>query len=358
MWERLLYTYNVNIIFAYKTFNWNSEATDKAHVHCVIVGFSCFECNCKKTIYLNDGSFKVVNNITPYLTEGNTVLIKSLTKPICSIARKLELGNRPLDGQNLLLTQDEYQQLIQQEPNSQKWIKPFLGATEFINNKKRYCLWLVGISPNELSSLPLVRKRVFACKLARENAKDKQMKKLAETPTLFREQKTGTKKYIVIPRVSSSNRKYCPIGFVSREVIVGDALQAIFDSDLYIFGILNYITHNAWLRVVGGRLKSDYRYGKETVYNTFTWPEANDVQKEKISKTAQAILDARALYIDSSLADLYDPLLMPVELKKAHQANDKAVIAAYGWDKNITEEEIVTNLMQMYAKKVAELKKE
>lgn len=161
MWERLLYTYNVNIIFAYKTFNWNSEANDKAHVHCVIVGFSCFECNCKKTIYLNNGSFKVVNNITPYLTEGNTVLIKSLTKPICSIARKLELGNRPLDGQNLLLTQDEYQQLIQQEPNSQKWIKPFLGATEFINNKKRYCLWLVGTSPNELSSLPLVRKRVL-----------------------------------------------------------------------------------------------------------------------------------------------------------------------------------------------------
>lgn len=354
MWDRLLYNYNVNIIFAYKTFNWNSEATDKAHVHCVIVGFSCFDFNYKKTIYLNDGSFKIVRNITPYLTEGNTVLIKSLTKPICSDARKLELGNRPLDGQNLLLTQDEYQQLIQLEPESQKWIRPFLGATEFINNKKRYCLWLVGISPNELNLLPLVKQRVYACKKARENAKDKQMKKLAETPTLFREQKTGTNEYIVVPRVSSSNRKYCPIGFVSREVIVGDALQAIFDSDLYIFGILNSITHNAWLRAVGGRLKSDYRYGKETVYNTFTWPEVNDVQRKKISKTAQAILDARALYPDSSLADLYDPLTMPVELKKAHKANDKAVIAAYGWDKDITEEKIVANLMYMYAKKIAE----
>lgn len=346
LWRKLHDIYNVEIEFAHTAFIWNSEASIKAAVHCVIVGFNS-SLNKKKILFLGD-RYKIVNSISPYLMEGEFITVKSRTTPICDVP-KLILGNRPLDGQNLLLSQEEYDNIVEKNPNSKKWIRPFLGSTEFINNKKRYCLWLVGITPKELRELHCIYDRVNKCKEARLNAKDKQMKKLADTPTLFREQKTAETDYIVIPRVSSSRRRYMPIGFISKDVIAGDALQMIVDGSLYHFGVLTSNVHMAWMRTVCGRMKSDYRYGKETVYNTFPWCDPTPEQKSKIGQTAQAILDARALYPDCSLADLYDELTMPKELRKAHQNNDRAVMQAYGFDvKTMTESECVGELMKMY----------
>ena len=346
LWDPLFNLYRCDIKFAYRTFIWDSEATDKAQVHCVIIGYGDVRIPYNKTIYDGDITFSA-ENISPYILPGESITVRSQTKPLCNVP-PLMLGNRPLDGNNLLLSQEERDELISSDSGNQKWIRPFMGATEFINNKKRYCLWLVGITPFELNNLPDIKIRVQKCKEAREKAKDKQMKKLAETPTLFREQKEAFDKYIAVPRVSSSNRHYMPIGFLDKEIIAGDAIQIIPEGNIYNFGILVSLIHNSWLRTVGGRLKSDYRYGKETVYNTFPWPTPTDDQKAAIEQTAQGILDARALYPDKSLADLYDPDKMPPELKAAHEANDRAVIDAYGFSYDMTEPQIVAELMKMY----------
>lgn len=347
LWDILLNSLNMEIYYAYETFIWESEANDKAHVHCVIIGFS-HKGNIKKKYIYGKTENRLVSNISPYIYDGETILVKSRRTPICNIP-ELILGNRPLDGQNLLLSEEEYEEIVNQEPEAKRWIRPFLGATEFINNKKRYCLWLVGISPNQLNSLKLVKQRVMNCREARLNAKDKQMRNLADSPTLFREQKTSSSDFVVLPRVSSSRRRYMPIGYIDGNTIAGDALQMIIDSNKYHFGILTSNVHNAWMRTVAGRLKSDYRYGKETVYNTFPWPSPTEEQKNLIERTAQEILDARKLFPDSSLADLYDPLTMPMELQKAHLQNDKAVMQAYGFDvKSMSEADCVAELMKMY----------
>lgn len=348
LWGRLLNEICIKIDFAYRPFVWDSEANDKAHVHCVIIGFSNAIVKTSKVIFNDDGSSVFAENISPYLYDGESVLVKSRRKAISDIP-ELVLGNRALDGQNLLLTEDEYNALIEKEPGSIAWIRPFLGATEFINNKKRYCLWLVNMSPKELNSLPCIKERVANCRQARLTAKDKQMRNLADSPTLFREQKESTTDYVVLPRVSSSRRRYMPIGYIPSNVIAGDALQMLVGADLYHFGVLTSNVHNAWMRTVCGRMKSDYRYGKETVYNTFPWPSPSEDQKAKIEQTAQGILDARANYPNDSLADLYDPLTMPSELRKAHQANDRAVMQAYGLDiKTTSEEDCVAFLMKLY----------
>ena len=259
-------------------------------------------------------------------------------------------GNKPTDGGFLFLTPDEREQFLLKEPKVKKFIKQIYGAEEFINNKKRYCLWLVDATPSELRSMPLVLERVSQVRDFRLKSTKEATRKSAETPALFQEIRQPKKDYIIIPRVSSENRKYIPIGFVSSEIIVNDAVQIIPDADLYHFGILTSNVHMAWMRVVAGRLKSDYRYSANIVYNNFPWASPSESQKAKIETTAQNILDARALYPDSSLADLYDELTMPPELRKAHQENDKAVMDAYGFEwRNMTESECVASLFKIYA---------
>ncbi|WP_251717851.1 DNA methyltransferase [Lactobacillus agrestimuris] len=354
VWQPLFNQFQIHINFAYKTFIWNSEAKDKAHVHVVIIGFSFAKLNKKKVLY-EESTYKVVNNINAYLLDAPNILLKSIFKPLCLVP-KMTTGNRPADGGYLIIEKNQFQDFIKKEPKAKKWIKKLTGAREYLHNEDRYCLWLVGITPKELHQMPLVLQRVEECKKDRLNgAKDRQ--KLAETPWLFREKKNPTK-YLLIPRVSSENRRYIPIGYLNDKTIPTDSATIIPNANLFELGVLESNMHMAWMRTVAGRLKSDYRYSAKIVYNNFPWPTPTDKQKEKIKKTAQAILDARALYPDSSLADLYDPLTMPKELLKAHQDNDRAVMEAYGLPvKGTTESDAVAYLFRMYEKLIKDKEK-
>lgn len=353
VWKPLFDRFNIHIDFAHRTFRWDSESNSKAHVHCVIVGFSCTPNNNKRKLYTNE-RMQLVDNINAYLIDAPNVFIESKNQPICNVP-KMTTGNRPADGGHLIIEAEDYEEFIKKEPKAKQYIKCLTGALEFINNKPRYCLWLVGITPNELRAMPEVLKRVEACKEDRLNgAEDRQ--KLAATPWLFRETNCP-KSYIIVPATSSENRKYIPMGFLDDNTIATNAAIIIPNADKYYFGILESNVHMAWLRAVCGRLKSDYRYSKDIVYNNFPWCNPTTEQKAKIEKTAQGILDARALYPDCSLADLYDELTMPPELRKAHQENDKAVMEAYcfrikdeltGKYRWLTESETVARLMQMY----------
>ncbi|MBE6746330.1 MAG: class I SAM-dependent DNA methyltransferase [Ruminococcaceae bacterium] len=345
VWKPLYDRFKIHIEFAHRTFRWDSEASLKAHVHCVIVGFSVVENSKNKQLYSSE-RMQLVKNINAYLIEAPDIFVNSRNKPICNVP-VMTTGNRPADGGYLILSQDEYNEFIKKEPQGKKYIKKLIGAAEYINNIPRYCLWLVNANPAELRKMPEIMKRVEACRQDRLNgAPDRQ--KLAETPTLFREQK-NPKTFIIVPATSSENRRYIPIGFLDENTIPTNAVIIIENASLYNFGILTSNVHMAWMRAVCGRLEMRYRYSKDIVYNNFPWPTPTDEQKAKIEQTAQAILDARALYPDCSLADLYDELTMPVELRKAHQANDKAVMQAYGfWGKLNTESECVAELMRMY----------
>ena len=344
IWKPLKEMFGIHIDFAHRTFRWDSEASLKAHVHCVIVGFS--NVAVPKVIYDNDKQ-KNSDNINAYLIDAPDVYIESRKHPLCDVP-EMVTGNRPADGGHLIIEAEDYADFIKQEPSSQKYIKKLLGAAEFINNKERWCLWLVDASPSELRNMPLVLKRIQACKEDRENAPDEGRRKLALTPHLFREQ-LNPETYIIVPSVSSERRRYVPMGFLTKDTIPTNLVLIIPDATLYHFGILESNVHMAWMRAVCGRLKSDYRYSKDVVYNNFPWPNPTDEQKTKIEQTAQAILDARALYPDSSLADLYDELTMPVELRRAHQDNDRAVMAAYGFDvKTMTESQCVAELFKLY----------
>lgn len=354
VWKPLCEQFGIHIDFAHKTFRWDSEASLKAHVHCVIVGFSCFDDKRKRKLYSND-RVQLVDNINFYLVDANNIFVESCSKPICNVP-KMTTGNRPADGGHLIIEAEDYDEFIKKEPNAKKYIKKLTGAMEFINNKARYCLWLVDINPKELRNMPEVLKRVEACKEDRLNgAEDRQ--KLAATPWLFRETKCPDL-YVIVPATSSENRKYVPMGFLDSSTIATNSATIIPNANLYDFGILTSNVHMAWMRTVCGRLKSDYRYSKDIVYNNFPWCNSTDEQKAKIEKTAQGILDARELYPECSLADLYDDLTMPKELRKAHQENDKAVMEAYGFckkDENgkrtwFTESETVAKLMEMYQK--------
>lgn len=352
IWKPLMDRFRIHIDFAHRTFRWDSESTQKAHVHCVIVGFSVAENTADRRLFDN-GIEKAVKNINAFLVEAPNVFIESRSTPICDVP-KMTTGNRPADGGHLIIEADDYDDFIKREPNAVKYIKKLTGAAEYINNKDRYCLWLVGVSPAELRKMPEVMKRVEACRQDRLNgAPDRQ--KLADTPTIFRET-FNPDSYIIVPRVSSENRRYIPLGFLNDTVVPTDSAVIIPEATLYHFGVLTSNFHMAWMRAVAGRLKSDYRYSKDIVYNNFPWCNPTDEQKAKIEQTAQAILDARAKYPDCSLADLYDELTMPPELRKAHQENDKAVMQAYGFAKDITESEIVAELFKMYERLVKLLK--
>ena len=346
VWKPLYERFGVHIDFAHRTFRWDSEASLKAHVHCVIVGFS-EAANAAARIIYDEGSVQKAENINAYLVEAPDIFIESNKLPLCDVP-KMTTGNRPADGGHLIIEAAEYDEFVKKEPAALKYIKKLTGAAEFINNKKRYCLWLVGVSPAELRKMPEVMKRVELCRNDRLNATDAGRRKLADTPMLFRETK-NPKSYIIVPATSSESRRYIPIGFLDDNTIPTNAAVIIPEADLFNFGILTSNVHMAWMRAVAGRLKSDYRYSKDIVYNNFPWPTPTPAQKERIEKIAQAILDARALYPESSLADLYDELTMPVELRKAHRANDKAVMEAYGfWGRLNSEAACVAELMKLY----------
>ncbi len=345
VWKPLFERFGIHIDFAHRTFRWDNEASVKAHVHCVIVGFSTITSTTPRWLFENDRSRKA-ENINAYLLDAPNVFIESKTKALCNV-HEMTSGNRPADGGHLIIEETDYDAFVASEPNAIPYLRRLSGATEFINNKKRWCLWLVDVSPAIIRKMPKVMERIELCRIDRlSGAEDRQ--KLALTPALFRETK-NPETAIVIPRHSSENRRYIPFGFIGKEMILTDAAMCIPDASVYEFGILTANVHMAWVRAVCGRIKSDYRYSKDIVYNNFPWPTATDAQKAKIEETAQAILDARALYPDCSLADLYDEVTMPPELRKAHQQNDKAVMQAYGfWGKLNTETECVAELMKMY----------
>ena len=353
MWRFLDFRIN----FAYRTFTWDNEAKSKAHVHCVIIGFASFDR--KSKFIFQEAQTIPVQNINAYLCDAPNIIVASRNKPLCHVS-PMVYGNKPADGGNLIIEDSDYQDFIEKEPQATKYIKPLLGAVEYLHGKKRWCLWLESISPTELKKCPMIYERVMRCKEAREHSVATAIRKFAETPTLFaqRTQPVGVP-YIIVPRVSSQNRRYVPMGFMDGNIIVNDAVQIIPNATLYDFGVLISNVHMAWMRTLCGRLKSDYRYSKDVVYNNFPWPNPTDAQKAAIEKTAQAILDARALYPDSSLADLYDEVAMPPQLRKAHQDNDKAVMRAYGFDKDHpawkSESQCVAELMKLYQKLIGEL---
>ena len=352
LWKGMLNN-GVNINFAYRTFRWDSEASLKAHVHCIILGFS-YKVRDKKAIYDN-GKFNEAKNINAYLVDAPNILIDSRSNPICNVS-KADFGSMPND--NGFLSDYSKEQVLEintKYPESENMFKLFIGATEFLHKKERYFLWLKGISPTLIKKVPPVYEAVEKVKELRNNSNREATRKLADIPMLFGEIRQPDGDYLVIPCHSSEKRRYIPVGYVNKNVICSNANILVPNANLYSFGVLMSNVHNSWMRIVSGRIKSDYRYSVKIVYNNFPWPNPTKEQKDKIEKTAQAILDARTLYQDSSLADLYDELTMPVELRKAHQANDVAVMEAYGFNwKTMTESECVAELMKMYKNIIGE----
>ena len=346
VWKPLYDRFGIHIDFAHRTFRWDSEASLKAHVHCVIVGYSVAPSTVLKKLFVSD-RVQIATNINAYLLDAPNVFVESCNKPLCLIP-KMIYGNKPVDGGNLIIEDSDLAAFVQNEPKAQPYIKRLIGAKEFINGEPRWCLWLDGVSPVLLRAMPSVMDRIQKVKEMREASVDQGARKLALTPTTFRET-NNPESAIVIPCHSSENRRYVPMGFIDKSVVVTNAVLFIPDADIFHFGVLTSNIHMAWMRAVCGRIKSDYRYSKDVVYNNFPWPTPTDAQKAKIEQTAQAILDARALYPDCSLADLYDEATMPPELRKAHQQNDKAVMQAYGfWGRLNTETECVAELMKLY----------
>ena len=347
--NRCIERFGIHINFAHRTFRWDSEASLKAHVHCVIVGFSTALNSKQKKLYSAERA-QLVDNINSYLISAPNVFVESRSKSICDIPQMTK-GSIPVDDGNLFLDDEEYAELIEKEPQAKKYIRKFYGAKEYLHNINRWCLWLDGVSPTELKSMPIVMQRVTAVREFRLQSPKEATRKYADYPTRFMEIRQPKTKYILFPSHSSENRKYIPIGFVKPEVICGNANLLVTNASLYYFGVLISNVHMAWVRAVCGRIKSDYRYSKDVVYNNFPWCNPTAEQKTKIEQTAQGILDARALYPDCSLADLYDENAMPPELRKAHQENDRAVMKAYGFDvKTMTESSCVAELMKMYQK--------
>ena len=347
LWQPLMEK-GLRIDFAYRTFRWDSEASLKAHVHCVIVGFSSKDRASRELLIYDNDKVTKASHINAYLMDAPDVFIGSRQKPICNVP-DISIGNKPIDGGNYLFTKEEYEEFIKSEPSSACYFHPYYGADEFINRNPRYCLWLGHCSPAELRKMPHCLKRVENVKLMRLQSKSAGTRKLADTPTRFHIENMPQGDYILIPCHSSEKRRYIPMGFMSPNDICSNAVLLMPDAGLYHFGILESNVHMAWMRAVCGRLEMRYRYSKDVVYNNFPWPTPTEEQKAKIEQTAQQILDARAKYPDSSLADLYDELTMPVELRRAHQQNDRAVMEAYGFPvKTMTESQCVAELFKLY----------
>lgn len=348
LWKKLICDYNIRIDFAYRTFKWNSEASETASVHCVIIGFSQGGLKKIKKLYDN-GEVSKVSEINPYLIEAPSVLIEARNKPICDIPAMTK-GNQPSDGGNLILSKEEAEEIIKKHPELQPYVKRYIGARDYINNNEiRYCLWLKDANPSVYIKNKFVMERLERVRKMRLASSAAPTRALADRPYIFFSTPQTEEDYLCIPEVSSERRRYIPIGFLNSEYIASNKLLIVPGASLYHFGVLISNVHMAWTRVVTGRMKSDYQYSGAIVYNNFPWPTPTDEQKTRIEKTAQGILDARALYPDSSLADLYDPLTMPPELQKAHSLNDAAVMQAYGMPvKTTTEADCVAWLMRLY----------
>lgn len=347
MWEPLQEKRSVEIIFAHRTFVWNSEAKDKAAVHCVIIGFCALHYTGKKIIFDQKHGSEIAANINGYLLDAPNVFIKGRSKRLNPDLPEMTKGSQATDGGNLFLTVEEREELLAKYPSAEPLVKQFVGAEEFINNKLRYCIWLKGVAPSQYRNIPPIMERLEKVAEMRRKSPTKSVQKDADIPMLFTQIRQPETAYMIIPRHSSENRRYIPFGYMSPDVICGDANSMIPDASLVLFGMLISSVHMAWMRVVCGRLKSDYRYSP-SVYNNFPWPQLSDSQKSKIESAAQAIIDAREMYQDDSLADLYAENAMPVELLKAHRANDAAVLEAYGFPKDATESDIVARLFKMY----------
>ncbi len=345
LWRPLMES-GIHIDFAWRTFIWDSEASQKAHVHCVIIGFSLCPSDRKRKIY--DGhDVMEVSNINAYLMDGENVFVESRSKPICNVP-EIGIGNKPIDGGFYLFKDEEKEEFVRKEPGSEKYFRRWYGADEFINRRPRWCLWLGDANPMDLIKLPECMKRIEAVREYRLASPSAGTVKLADKPTRFHVENMPKGNYIVIPEVSSQRRKYVPMGYMDGSVLCSNKVRLLPDASLYLFGVLNSSVHMAWTRVVCGRLKSDYSYSVNIVYNNFPWPEATEEQKKKIESTAQAILDAREKYPDASMADLYGNLIVFPDLMKAHRANDAAVLEAYGFPKDATESDIVARLFKMY----------
>ena len=347
LWDFLFVQFDVEIQFAYRTFNWTSEASLKAAVHCVIIGFTCYKQPTKKQLFEGVVA-NYVDHINGYLIGATDLFIQSRGKPINPSMPIMSKGSQPTDGGYLILSSDEREELLIQYPETDSFIKRYMGSDEFINNRYRYCLWLKGVSPSAYRHIPDIMVRLQKVAEIRRKSPTASVRRDADIPMLFTQIRQPESNYLAVPEVSSQRRRYIPIGYMTPEIISSSKLILIPDASIFMFGIMTSNVHMAWMRVVCGRLKSDYSYSP-SVYNNFPWPNPTEEQKAKIEKTAQAILDARALYPDSSLADLYDELTMPVELRKAHQDNDRAVMQAYGFDvKTMTESQCVAELFKLY----------
>lgn len=336
----------LKINFAHCTFRWDSEASLKAHVHVVIVGFSYVD-NHNKFIFDNGQTIKAAH-INPYLVDAPDTFIYSRSKALCNVPA-IGIGNKPIDGGNYLFKKEEMDEFIKKEPKSASYFHLWYGSEEFIHQKPRYCLWLGDCSPKEINEMPLCKQRVENVRLLRLASKRAGTRRLADRPTRFLVENMPNGDSIIIPKVSSEKRRYVPMGFIHKGTFASDLVFLIPSATLYHFGILESNVHMAWMRVVCGRLEMRYRYSKDVVYNNFPWPSPTAEQAEKIATTAQGILDARSHYPDSSLADLYDPNLMPYDLLEAHRANDRAVMAAYGFATRMTETECVSRLFDLYS---------
>jgi len=357
LWPELMNKHGIKLNFAHQTFKWSNEARGKAAVHCVIIGFSLNDRRIKKIYHYTNVAGQPtetnVNQINAYLVDGPTVFIDSRSEPICKVP-VMAYGSMPIDDGHLILNEEEAGILIKNEPYTQEMIRPYYGGEEFINNKKRFCLWLVDISPNMINKSKMVKDRIEQTRIFRKTSKREATNKLAATPSLFGEIRQPETDYLLIPKVSSENRPYIPIGFMKPKNITNGSALIIPNAGLYEFGILTSVMHMAWMRYVCGRLELRYQYSASLVYNNFPWPSSSEKKKDTIIAVAQTILDIRSLFPDSTLAELYNPSTMPPKLVKTHQKLDKAVEAAYGRS-FADDSQRVAYLFELYQKLSGEL---
>ena len=346
MWKPLFDNSKLNINFAYRTFRWESDSIGMAHVHCVIIGFSIGENDFEKKIIDEKGISKNARNINGYLLDAPNVFIENRGKPLMQGLSKMSKGSQPTDGGNLILSAGERDELIKKYPQTSSFIRQYVSADDFINNKLRYCLWLKGVTPNEYTKIKPIMERLEKVREMRLKSPTASVKRDAEIPMLFTQIRQPETDYLVVPEVSSEQRKYIPIGFMSKDIIVSNMIYAVPNASLYLFGVLISKVHMSWMRIMAGRLEMRYRY-TPAVYNNFPFCNPSKEQRAEIENTAKGILDARALFSKASLADLYNELTMPPELRKAHNENDRAVLTAYGMPKDASEAEMVGRLFEM-----------
>ena len=344
-----LFGKGLSILFAYRTFRWDSEANQKAHVHCVIIGFTADKSaqSTKKHVIFDGESAVTASTINGYLLDAPHISIQTRANPLCDVPA-MNYGSMPIDDGHLILNEEDVDVLLKESPENDKFIREYAGGDELLKNKKRWCLWLKGIPPKDLKGSKFVEERVNLTKEFRQSSNRPQTLALADYPYLFGEIRQPDTQMLVVPKVSSEKRAYIPISYVDPKVIINGSALVVPEASLYLFGVLMSSVHNAWMRAVGGRLETRYQYSANIIYNNFPWPQFSEERANKVENTAQGILDARQLYPESSLADLYDDTFMPPELRKAHRANDAAVLEAYGFPKDASESDIVARLFKMY----------